>query len=124
MPAQFVDTPKNTTGNANRAYKPLSLAQKTQIINEDRERELGVLDEADAKWIRRKKLAQRIAKNHQLCLGQKEQALYFLFSTAYLKDGYAIAREYVKFCLNPKYMTRSTSWTGAENKRRVKSFED
>jgi hypothetical protein len=115
MTTQSVDTPRSTTGSA----ELLSFVH-TKVLEEEKAREEKLLKEnpsASPPLSRREKLAHAINNHSRLCLGQKEQAMEFLFHPAYAKDGYAIARQYVKLCLNPKYTARGTSWKGAENKR-------
>jgi len=65
---------------------------------------------------KRARLVRHIEKHPRLSPGQKEQALYFLLSPSYSKDGYAIAKRYCQLCLNPKYTTRGTAWHGEKMK--------
>lgn len=79
----------------------------TKILIEDKGREDGVLREQGYKPPTAKtKLAQAIMATPRLSPEQKEQALYFLCGPVYAKNGYAIARNYVKLCLSPGYAAR------------------
>jgi hypothetical protein len=107
MTIPSADTPKSTNGNAN---KPLSLASAAGILNEDANRVLAIAGELEPKFVCLQRLAGRIERHTRLSSGQKEQALHFLFHPAYTKDGYAIALQYLKLCLNPRYTARGTAW--------------
>lgn len=75
-----------------------------RIMEEDRGREDGVLKEQGHNPSSAKsKFAQAIAHHPRLSPGQKEQALYFLCGPVYPKNGYAIARNYIRLCLSPDY---------------------
>ncbi|HEY9598353.1 MAG TPA: hypothetical protein V6D33_11845 [Cyanophyceae cyanobacterium] len=79
----------------------------TKILTEDKDREDGVLREQEYKPPSAKtKFAQAIMATSRLSPGQKEQALYFLCGPVYAKDGYVIARNYVRLCTGPDYAAR------------------
>jgi hypothetical protein len=105
MTTQFVDTPKNTTGN-------VELLKFIEVLKEDLSRQDNVITEntTDSALTNREKFAIALTQYPKLSSGQKEQALHFLFHPAYTKDGYAIALQYLKLCLNPRYTARGTAW--------------
>lgn len=89
-------------------------------LNEDITREQGVLKELGLPDTisARERFARKIETHKRLSLGQKEQALYFLLSQNYPKrEGYAITRNYIRLCLNPRYTARGTAWDGGAIKR-------
>jgi hypothetical protein len=103
MAARYADTPKNTIGNGIRHL---------HILAEEIEREQETLTELapeQPRLTRKEKFGFAIARHPRLSRGQKEQALYFLFHPLY-PDAIAIAQNYVKLCLNPKYTARGTAW--------------
>lgn len=63
----------------------------------------------------KERLTYQIENHPRLSLGQKEQALYFLLSPTYPRSGYAIAQNYIKLCLNPKYTARGAAWRDNES---------
>lgn len=121
---QYADTQDVTTGSE------LQQTAFTNILNEDKVRELKVLEEAPPPSCplpyyiaaTKEQLAKRIERHPRLTFAQKEQALYFLFSSAYQKDGRYVTYQYVRLCLNPKYTARGTAWTGSTGKRKFDTF--
>jgi hypothetical protein len=102
--------PRNITGS-----DELLSFTHTKILEEDQVRQQGIAAENPSPQLDHKqKLAIDIANHPRLLAGQKEQAICFLFHYAYRKDGYAIARRYIKLCLNPLYSQRGTGWRGTK----------
>lgn len=107
MAEHYVDTQKPTNGDELKSFT------HTQILKENKVREERIFKECRLRSTPAKeRFARAIAAHSQLTLGQKEQALYFLLGSNYPKNGYAIARNYIRLCLNPNYSTRGTAWRG------------
>lgn len=99
----FVDMQKAKSGNGK------------AILKEDPARLEGILAETghpDAAAAK-ERLALEIEGHRGLSIGQKEQALYFLLSPTYPKDGYAIAQNYVRSCL------RYARWRSGVGMRKI-----
>lgn len=108
MAEHYDGTPSATSGDELKRFA------QTQILNEDKVREDGILKEFGLPRTipAKERFANAIAAHSKLSQEQKEHALYFLFSPTYPIGGHAIARNYIRLCLNPNYSTRGTAWRG------------